>query len=108
MAFEVEYFHERVLAEIESWPVDVLADYARFVELLVEYGPSLRLPHSRSLGEGLFELRPRSCTGIGRAFYCFMVGKRVTVLHAFIKKTQQTPDRELRLARKRLKELQHG
>jgi phage-related protein len=37
-----------------------------------------------------------------------MVGKRVTVLHAFIKKTQQTPDRELRLARKRLKELHNG
>ena len=108
MAFEVEYFHERVLAEIESWPVDVLSDYARLVELLIEHGPSLRLPHSRSLGEGLFELRPRSRTGIGRAFYCFMVGKRVTVLHAFIKKTQHTPDRELSLARKRLKELQHG
>jgi len=108
VAFKVEYFHERVLAEIESWPVDVLADYVRLVELLIEYGPSLRLPHSRSLGEGLFELRPRSRTGIGRAFYCFMVGKRVTVLHAFIKKTQQTSDRELRLARKRLKELQHG
>ena len=75
MAFEVEYFHERVLAEIESWPVDVLADYARLVELLVEYGPSLRLPHSRSLGKGLFELRPRNRTGIGRAFYCFMVGQ---------------------------------
>jgi phage-related protein len=87
VAFEVEYFHERVLAEIESWPVDVLADYARLVDLPIEYGPSLRLPHSRSLGEGLFELRPRGRTGIGRAFYCFMVGKRVTVLHAFIKKT---------------------
>ena len=108
MAFQIEYFNERVLADIQSWPVDVLADYARLVELLAEYGPSLRLPHSRSLDEGLFELRPRSRTGIGRAFYCFMVGKRVTVLHAFIKKTQQTPDRELRLARKRLKEMQHG
>ncbi|TXH51425.1 MAG: hypothetical protein E6Q87_01640 [Cellvibrionales bacterium] len=30
------------------------------------------------------------------------------VLHAFIKKTQQTPEKELKLARKRLKELQHG
>lgn len=77
MAFEIEYFHERVLAEIESWPVDVLADYARLVELLAEYGPSLRLPHSRAFG-------------------------------AFIKNTQQTPDRELKLARKRLKELQDG
>jgi phage-related protein len=108
MAFEVEYFHERVLAEIESWPVDVLADYARLVELLLEYGPALRLPHSRALGDGLFELRPHGRSGIGRAFYCFIVGKRVTVLHAFIKKSQQTPDRELKLARKRLKELRDG
>ena len=85
-----------------------LLDYARLVELLAEYGPSLRLPHSRAFGNGLFELRPRGRAGIGRAFYGFMVRKRVTVLHAFIKKTQQTPDRELKLARKRLKELQDG
>jgi len=108
MAFEIEYFHPRVLAEIESWPVDVLADYARLAELLIEYGPSLRLPHSRAFGNGLFELRPSGRSGIGRAFYCFMVGKRVTVLHAFIKKTPQTPDRELKLARSRLKEIKHG
>ena len=66
MAFEIQYFHDRVLAEIESWPVDVLADYARLVELLAEYGPSLRLPHSRAFGDGLFELRPRGRAGIGR------------------------------------------
>ena len=57
MSFEIEYFHGRVLAEIESWPVDVVADYARLAELLSEYGPSLRLPHSRAFGDGLFELR---------------------------------------------------
>ena len=76
--------------------------------MLVEHGPNLRLPHSRSFGDGLFELRPRGREGIGRTFYCFMIGKRVVVLHAFIKKTQETPDRELKLARKRLKELQNG
>ena len=108
MAFEINYFHTRVLAEIESWPVDVVADYARLVELLIEHGPSLRLPHSRAFGVGLFELRPKGRSGIGRAFYCYMVGKQVIVLHAFIKKSQQTPDNELKLARKRLKEVQHG
>ena len=108
MAFEIEYFHERVLAEIESWPVDILADYARLIELLAEFGPSLRLPHSRALGDGLFELRPRGRSGIGRTLYCFMMGSRVVVLHAFVKKSQQTPDRELKLARRRLKELMHG
>jgi phage-related protein len=108
MPFEIEYFHERVLGEIEAWPVDVLADYARLIELLAAYGPNLRLPHSRAFGDGLFELRPRGRSGIGRAFYCFLVGERVVVLHAFIKKSQQTPDRELKLARKRMKEVLHG
>ena len=109
MAFEIEYFHKRVLAEIEAWPVEVLADYARLLELLAAHGPSLRLPHSRAMGEGLFELRPRGGrSGIGRAFYCFLVGKRVVIVHAFIKKTPKTPDRELKIARKRAKELQDG
>ncbi|GMW08194.1 MAG: hypothetical protein AMXMBFR8_29900 [Nevskiales bacterium] len=106
--FEIEYFHERVLAEIQSWPVDVLADYARLVELLADHGPDLRLPHSRSLGEGLFELRPRGRSGIGRAFYCFVVDRRVVVVHAFIKKSRQTPDKELKLARRRFKEIFNG
>lgn len=103
--YSVEYFHPRVLAEIEAWPADVLADYARLLELLMEHGPNLRLPHSRAFGDGLFELRPKGRSGIGRASYCFLVNRRVVVLHAFVKKSQQTPDRELKLARKRLKEV---
>jgi len=37
-----------------------------------------------------------------------LIGKRIVVLHAFIKKSQQTPDNELKMARKRLKEVMHG
>ena len=97
-----------MLAEIESWPADILADYARIAELLIEHGPNLRLPHSRAFGEGLFELGPGGKSGIGRAFYCFLIGRRAVVLHAFVKKSQQTSDRELKLARKRMKEVLHG
>jgi phage-related protein len=107
MAYQIEYFHERVLSQIESWPVDVLADYARLLELLIDHGPDLRLPHSRAFGDGLFELRPKGRSGIGRAFFCFVLGRRVVVLHAFIKKSRQTPDQDLKLARQRLKEVQH-
>ena len=107
MGYSIEYFHVRVQAEIESWPVDVVADYARIVELLIEHGPNLRLPHSRAFGDGLFELRPRGKSGIGRAFYCFLVGQRVVVVHAFIKKSQQTPAHELKLTRKRMKEIRN-
>lgn len=85
---------------MNSWPVDVLPDYARLVELLTEQGASLRLPQTRAFGDGLFELRPRERSGIGRAFYCFLMGKRIVVLNAFINKSQQTHDNELKMARK--------
>ena len=105
MPFVIEYFHPRVLAEIETWPVEMLADYARLVELLATHGPNLRMPHSRAFGGGLFELRARGREGSGRAFYCFLIGGRVMILHAFVKKSRQTPDRELKIARKRMKEV---
>ena len=108
MSYAIEYFHPKVLAEIESWPAEILADYARLVELLLEHGPNLRMPHSRSMGEGLFELRAKGREGVGRAFYCFLVGKQISVVHAFIKKSEATPDRELKTARKRVKVLKNG
>ena len=106
--YPIEYFHSRVKAEIETWPDGILADFARIVELLMEFGPNLRMPHSRAIGGGLFELRPRGREGIGRALYCFVVGQRVVILHAFVKKTQETPEQELRIARRRMKEAQNG
>ena len=108
MRYSIDYFHSRVKAAIESWPVGILADYARNVELLMEFGPNLRMPHSRAMGSGLFELRPRGREGIGRVFYCFVIGQRVVILHAFIKKTPGTPEKELKIVRKRMKEVQNG
>jgi phage-related protein len=105
--YAIEYFHARVKAEIESWPDGILADYARMVELLMEFGPNLRMPHSRAIGGGRFELRPRGREGIGRAFYCFVIGQRVVILHAFVKKTQDTREQDLRIARKRMQEIQN-
>ncbi len=105
MSYSVEYFHRRIKEEIEAWPDGILADYARTVELLMEFGPDLRMPHSRAMGEGLFGLRLRGSEGIGRVFYCFVIKQRILILHAFIKKTQGTPRRELGVARKRMKEV---
>jgi phage-related protein len=108
VSFSVEYFHARVQKEIENWPVGILADYARIIELLMEFGPDLRMPHSRALGGGLFELRPRGREGDGRALYCYVKDRRVIILHAFIKKTRATPARELAIARQRMKEVENG
>jgi phage-related protein len=101
----VTYYSERVKSEVFSLPVSIRADYLRLVSILEMFGADLRMPHSRAMGGGLFELRPRGREGIGRVFYCTQVGHRIVVLHSFVKKTQETPDAELRIGRKRLKEV---
>jgi phage-related protein len=103
MSYVVEYFNQSLMDKVESWPVGILADYARVVELLLEFGPALRMPHSRALGSGLFELRPRGPEGTGRVLYCYASGRRIVMLHAFIKKTRATPTGELDTARRRMK-----
>jgi hypothetical protein len=59
MAWVIDYYNEEVRLEIEALPVGIRASYTRLTELLEEFGLELRMPHSRSMGGGLFELRPR-------------------------------------------------
>jgi phage-related protein len=66
------------------------------------------MPHTRAMGEGLFELRLKSAEGIARVFYCTMVGRKIVILHQFIKKTDKTPQRELETARRRMKEFKNA
>ncbi len=53
----------------------------------------------------MFEVRATGKEGIGRAFFCTIIGQEIIVLHAFIKKTAKTPRRELAIARRRLREV---
>ena len=55
-------------------------------------------------GGGLFELRLKGAEGIARVFFCTMVEKEIVMLHSFIKKTQKTPEKELKIAKARMKE----
>ena len=88
-------------------PAGIRAAYARLANLLVEFGVDLHLPYSRAMGGGLFELRPHSKESIARIFYCTLMGKRIVVLHGFIKKTQKTPHKELEIAIRRMKEVKN-
>ena len=103
--WSILFFSDRVQREIEEWPVGVYADFLRLTELLEDGGLDLRMPHSRAMKDGLFELRCKGPEGIGRAFYCTQVGRELVILHSIIKKTQATPAKDLELARKRLKEV---
>ncbi|WP_246464529.1 type II toxin-antitoxin system RelE/ParE family toxin [Undibacterium seohonense] len=66
------------------------------------------MPHSRAMGDGLFELRPKGREGIGRVLYCYLVGQKIVMLHSFVKKTQETPKRELNIATARMQEVKNA
>ncbi len=106
MRYLIEFYNSTVHVEITGWPAGINASFTRIVEQMEISGPNLGMPYTRSFGKGLFEIRAKGVEGIGRAFFCALVGRRIVILHGFIKKTQQTPDSELKIARRRLKEIQ--
>jgi phage-related protein len=106
MNWTITYYSESVQTEILDMPAGLLARYLRYADRMEMYGPDLGMPHTRSMGKGLFELRLKAAEGIGRVFYCTMAGKRIVILHQFIKKTEKTPPREIATARRRMKEIQ--
>lgn len=63
------------------------------------------MPLCRAMGNGLWEVRSNLPTNrIARVLLCVHAG-RLVALHGFIKKTQATPDADLDVARKRMKEV---
>lgn len=71
----------------------------------VEFSWPIGMPLCRSMGKGLWEIRSDlKQNRIARVFFCINDG-RMVLLHAFIKKTQKTPDADLEMAAKRRKEI---
>lgn len=103
--WQIEFFSAAVETAILDLPEGLLARYLRLTELMLEFGADLGMPHTRALGQDLFELRVKGKEGIGRVFYCTLIGKRIVMLHVYVKKSQKTPRKEIELARKRLKEV---
>ncbi len=86
-------------------PATLQARYIGLTNRMLEFGPHLGLPHTDAFGGGLFELRLKGAEGIARVFFCTMVEQEIVMLHSFIKKTQRTPEKELKLAKQRMKEI---
>lgn len=105
MSYAIDYYCEAVKTEVDAWPVGLRARYRALSLRMLEHGPNLGMPHSRAMGSGLFELRAKSTEGTGRAFYCVLIGRRIVILHVFVKKSDKTPSKELKLARNRMKEV---
>ena len=103
--FEVEYFEKEdgtYPAEefILSQDVKMRAKLFRLLELLEEKGNTLREPYSKSLDDGIFEIRAKQGSNITRVLYYFYIGNKIILTNGFIKKSQKTPPSESDLAKK--------
>ena len=108
MDYSITYYSEAVQDEILALPDTLAARYVVLTRRMVALGPNLGEPHTKAFGSGLFELRLKGVEGIARVFFCTVVGKRIVMLHSFVKKTSKTPARELEVAEKRLREIKHA
>ena len=108
MNWTIIYYDDSVQEKILSMPPGFLARYLRYTDRMEVFGPDLGMPHTRAMGDGVFELRLKAAEGIARVLYCTMVGRKIVMLHQFIKKTDKTPPRELETARRRMKELKNA
>lgn len=108
MDYTITYYSEAVQEEILALPDTLAARYIVLTRRMVALGPHLGAPHTKAFGDGLFELRLKGGEGIARVFYCTLVGKRIVMLHSFIKKSDHTPLRERAIAERRLKEVKRA
>jgi len=108
MKYLIHYYSDNVKTEIAALPARLKARYIALSLRMATHGPNLGEPHTKAINQGLYELRLKSAEGIARVFYCAHIGRRIIMLHSFIKKTERTPLKERRIAQRRLKEIKNA
>ena len=108
MDYTINYYSDTVQEQILELPDTLAARYIVLTRRMIALGPNIGEPHTKAFGEGLFELRLKGAEGIARVFFCTLVGKRIVMLHSFIKKSDRTPMREREVAETRMKEIKRA
>lgn len=103
MEYTIEFYCTESGAEpakefIMSLDAKIIAKMLKIMELLERNGPTVRMPYSEHLQDGIFEIRVKQGTNIARVLYFFVVGKKIILTNGFVKKTQKTPKAELQKA----------
>lgn len=106
MKWIVETLNQAVDEELDALDATFKAKFLHIAEMLQEFGPeNVKQPHTKFLGDKLWEIRMKGKTGIARAIYAITKDRRIIVLHAFVKKSQKTPQKAMKMAKKRLAEV---
>lgn len=109
--WEIELYRtdkgKEVVADfLDNLPMKLRAKAFRDIDLLREYGTTLREPYVKHINGGLWELRIKFASDISRVFYFYPLAHRIVLLHGFVKKTTKTPKREIEAAKKRMVDYQ--
>lgn len=109
MRFEVQFYEkengERPVKEfLHSLDKKMQAKLSGLLDILEEKGNELREPYSKHLEDGIFELRGKVGNDISRVLYFFYYEGRIIVTNGFIKKTQKTPRKQIKIAKERRKD----
>ena len=92
--------------ELTNLPPGLRGRMLRLIALVEEYGiAALSAPNGRQIDGKLWEMRVIAAEGIARGFYVTLQGRRLIILHVFVKKSQATPPRMIELARRRMKDI---
>ncbi len=100
---EVIFFHPKIHDYLLSLEKSSSVKAFKHLKLLETFGNKLGMPYSKRILYNLYELRIRGQQEI-RIFYCFRQSQAV-IVHAFIKKSQKTPQNEINTALKRISSL---
>lgn len=107
MDWVVEYYRDSKGKEPVAEFIDALSNEARAkvfrtIKLLKDYGVLLKEPYTRQVKSKIRELKIRDSGGAIRIFYFTFTGKRLILLHGFVKKTEKTPLKQIEMAEKRM------
>lgn len=92
---------------IDSLDAKMAAKLMRTIELFRNNGAELRSPYSKYLEDGIYELRTKQGNNITRVLYFFVIGNKAVLTNGFVKKSQKTPPKELKLAKKYREDYMH-
>ncbi|MEK7116934.1 MAG: type II toxin-antitoxin system RelE/ParE family toxin [Patescibacteria group bacterium] len=100
----VRFIRDDIQTFLLSFDDSIVAKIISALELLDELGKQIRPPRSKKVAKDVFELRVLANLSV-RIFYSFYK-ENIWILHAFVKKSQRIPTKELKIVINRLRHLQ--
>lgn len=107
--WNISYYDERLQWHILSLPPPILSKFLRITDLMVEFGPQLKIPYVQEIELNLFRMLMSSGEDVARIYYCSPIENQIVILHSVMIKdgndSTVSREEELEITKKRRKEV---